>query len=158
MAVTFKNETLAKHSQLAGSIKNNLVVENTTIKEQESHKAYYENLPEGIQKETVETIAGYNQSYVAAAHVAVGEIAADEFNKNKELERLDAQLGFFGKKDSIEMTVHREKTYRNNFAETEEDKQLKKHLVVTASVKSSGHGLKPIREAMSEEFANSFAK
>lgn len=158
MAVTFNSEALAKHSELASKIKQTLSVNNSTIKEEESHKAYYENLPEGIEKETVEKVAGYNQSYVAAAHVAVGEIAAAEFNSNKELERLDAQLGFFGKKDSIEMTVHREKTYRNNFAETEEDKQLKKHLVISASVKSSGHGLKPIREAMSEEFTNTFAK
>lgn len=158
MAVKFNSESLKKHSDLAEKIKSTLNVEGTSIKEEESHKAYFDNLPEGVDRETVENVAKYNQNFVAAAHLAVGEIAAQEFNENKDVERLDARVGFFGKRDNVEMTVHRQKTYRNNFAENEADKELKKHLVINSSVSSSDFGLKPIRDAMSEEFASSFAK
>lgn len=158
MTVNFKSENLQKHQPLATKIKETLVVDGSAIKEEESHKAYFENLPEGIDKSTVENVAKYNQNFVTAAHVAVGEIAADQFNKNKELNRMDAKLGFFGKRDNVELTVHREKEYRNNFAETEEEKTLKKHLVINSSVSSSDYGLKSIRDSMSEEFSNSFAK
>lgn len=158
MSVKFNSESLAKHSDLAGKIKTTLNVDAGTIKEEESHKAYYENLPEGIDKAVVEDVAKYNQSFVAAAHVAVGELAAEQFNNNSELNRVDAEIGFFGKRDKVAMTVHREKTFRNNFAETEEEKTLKKHLVINSSVSSADYGLKSVRDAMSEEFSNSFAK
>lgn len=158
MSVHFKDERLQKHQPLAGKIKESLKVEGPAIKEEESHKAYFDNLPEGIDKATVENVAKYNQSFVSAAHVAVGEIAAEQFNSNSDLSRMDAEVGFFGKRDSVSITVHREKEFRNNFAEKEEDKTLKKHLVMNSSVSSSDYGLKSVRDAMSEEFSNSFAK
>lgn len=158
MAVNFGSEALKKHQPLAGAIKDSLKVEGASIKENESHQAYYGNLPEGLTKETVEEVAKYNQNFVSAAHVAVGEIAADQFNSNPELQRVDAKLGFFGKRDSVEMTVHRQKVYRNNFAENEADKELTKHLVMSATVSSSEFGLKSVRDAISEEFTDRFAK
>jgi len=158
MSVNFKAEALQKHQPLAAKIKDSLVVEGPAIKEEESHKAYFDNLPEGLDKSIVENVAKYNQSYVTAAHVAVGEIAAEQYNANSDLTRMDAKIGFFGKRDCIELTVHREKEFRNNFAENEEDKIRKKHLVINSSVSSSDYGLKSVRDAMSEEFSNTFAK
>lgn len=158
MSVNFKADSLQKHQPLAAKIKESLVVEGSKAREEESHKAYFDNLPEGIDRATVENVAKYNQNYVSASHVAVGEIAAEQFNNNKDLNRMDVEIGFFGKRDKIELTVHREKEFRNNFAENEEDKVRKKHLVINSSISSSDYGLKSIRDAMSEEFTNSFAK
>ena len=45
MSVHFKDERLQKHQPLAGKIKESLKVEGPSIKEEESHKAYFDNLP-----------------------------------------------------------------------------------------------------------------
>lgn len=158
MSVNFKSEALQKHAGLAASIKDSLEVKGTSVAEKESHGAYYSNLPEGLTKEVVEDLSKYNNAFTAAAHVAFGEVAADIFVNNADAQKVNGEIGFFGKRDNIELTAHREKTYRNNFAESEEDKELKKHLVINASVNVSGYGLKSIREAMSEEFKDKFAK
>lgn len=158
MTVNFKNETLKKHNPLAGNIKSTLTVEGSTIKETESHSAYFSNLPEEISKEQVEVLAKYNNHFVQASHVAVGEIATEAMLANPDLTRMDAKLGFFGPRDSVEMTIHRDKTYRNNFAENEEDKELKKSLVMNTSINTSGYGLKAIKDSMSEEAKGLFAK
>lgn len=158
MSVKFNSEALQKHAGLAASIKETLETKGTDVAEKESHGAYYANLPEGLSKEVVEDLSKYNNAFTAASHVAFGEVAAEIFVNNPEAQKVNGQIGFFGKRDNIEMTAHREKTYRNNFAETEEDKELKKHLVISASVNVSGYGLKSIREAMSEEFKDKYAK
>ena len=160
--VNFKSEPVAKHKELADSIKESLVVENRTIKEKESHSAYYDNLPEGITKKQVEDLSKYNGRYTSAAHVAVGELAAGIFLADKSnTAPVEAQIGIFGKQDHINMTVEREKTYQNQWAEKEEDKEITKHLVIKStvtSVTSKGIGLKSIRDSMSEEFTDLFNK
>ena len=158
MSVNFKAEALQKHKPLSDKIKESLEVQGTTVKEKESHGAYFENLPEGLEKKHVEDLSKYNGKFVAAAHVAIGEIAADVFNTNADAQRVDAKVAFFGKRDEMDVTVLRNKTYRNNFAENEADKELTKHLVMNSSVNVSGYGLKSVREAMSEEFKDTFAK
>lgn len=158
MSVQFKNETVTKHKELADKIKANLVAEGSKVKEKESHEAYYDSLPENLDKKTVEAVASYNQSFVTASHVAIGEMAASIFNENKDIDRVDAQIGFFGKRDKITASVNRTKDFRNNFAEKEEDKILTKHLVMNSTVQTSGFGLKSVREAMSEEFKDKFSK
>lgn len=158
MAVNFKSDSLTKHKELSDKIKGGLTAEGSSIKEAESHSAYFGNLPEGIERKVVEDIAKYNNSFVAAAHVAIGEMAGDIFQADKKIDKVEAQVGFFGDKDKITATVNRSKTYRNNFAETEEDKELTKHLVISSTVHTSGTGLKSIRNAMSEEFKDKFAK
>ena len=60
MSVNFKSQAIEKHRELADSIKSNLVVDGTTIKETESHAAYYANLPEGITQKEVESLSKYS--------------------------------------------------------------------------------------------------
>lgn len=161
MAVNFKTEALAKHKDLSNSIKDHLDVSGTTIKEKEPHSAYYANLPEGISKKEVEEIAKYNSKFVTAAHVAVGEMASEIFVKDKSASEVNATVGFFGKSDSIDITVNRSKTYQNHLATNEAEKEVTKHLVMKTTVTSQsvkGHGLKSVREAMSEEFQGLFKK
>lgn len=161
MTVKFVSENIEKHSDLAGKIKDTLKAEGATIKETESHSAYYANLPEGITVKTVEDLSKYNGKYVTAAHVAVGEVAADIFKKNPTIENVEASVGFFGKTDTIDMSVARKKSYQNHLAENEADREITKHLVIkttVTSVSSKGHGLKAVRDSMSKEFENSFKK
>ena len=111
--------------------------------------------------EHVEELAKYNSKFVTSAHVAVGELAADIFKQNKNIDQVEAQLGFFGKTDSIEIGVSRTKTYQNHLAERPEDKEITKHLVMKTTVTSQsikGYGLKSVRESMSEEFQGMFSK
>lgn len=158
MSVTFKAENLQKHRPLADKIKESLVGEGSAIRETENRQAYFASLPEEYTREQVEGIAKYNNDFVAATHVAIPEIAAEMFAANAELNRIDAEVGFFGKHDSVEVTVHREKTYLNQYAKDEADKTVTKHLVMNTSVNTAGYGLKSIKNAISEEYKESLAK
>ena len=159
--VNFKNQTVQRHKELADRIKDSLVVEDTSIKEKESHSAYYDNLPEGVDRKSVEEISKYNGKFITAAHVAIGELAADVFSKNKKAEEVNAEVGFFGKTDSVSVNVSREKTYTNHLAEGKESEEITKALVMKTTVttqSAKGYGLKSVRASMSEEFSDLFKK
>ena len=162
MSVTFKSENLQKYSDLAQKIKNKLKVEgNNVIKETEFRSAYLENLPEGHNEKTVEELAKYNSRFVTATHIAVGEMAADIFKNNKNIDTVEAEVGYFGKNDSININVARTKTFQNHLAKDPSEKEVVKHLVMQTTVTTSsvkGSSLKAIRDSMSEEFANMFNK
>lgn len=162
MTFKFKSETVAKHADLASSIKANLeVTPEKQIKEKESHGAYYSNLPEGMDKKTVEDLSKYNAKFVTAAHVAVGEVAGELFQKDKTLLEVPANVGFFGVRDAIEIDVSRSKTYENRLAKDDADRTVVKELVMKTTItthSASGTGLKAVREAMSQEFRDSFKK
>jgi len=161
MSVNFKSENIAKYKELSDSIKDTLEVNDATIKEKEPHSAYYSNLPEDISKKQVEELAKYNSKFVTATHVAVGELAADIFKGKKSIETVEAEVGYFGKADSISVSVVRSKTYQNHLAKEEADKEVTKQLVMQTTVTSQsakGYGLKAVRESMSEEFAGMFKK
>lgn len=161
MSVNFKTENLQKHKELSDNIRNSLTTEGTSVKEKEGHSAYYSNLPEGITSKTVEDIAKYNTKFVTAAHVAIGELASEVFVKDKSAQQVEAEIGFFGKQDKINITVDRSKTYQNHLAENDADKEVTKHLVMKTTVTSQsvkGYGLKAVRESMSEEFQGLFKK
>lgn len=154
--VTFKSEALQKHRELADAIKSNLKVEGAVITEDKSHKPYNENLPEGITVETVKTIAKYNNQFVRSAHLAVGETAAGILNKDKNLDRVQAKVGFFASSDSVNMTVDRSKTYPNPQAKDGQPEKITKHLVISTSMDIRGQGLKSVKEEMSTEFKDRF--
>lgn len=161
MGVNFKAENLQKHSDLAAKIKAALTVDGATIKETESHSAYLAGLPEGHTAKTVEELSKYNGRFVTATHVAVGELAAEVFKGNKAVDTVEAEVGYFGKSDAINISVARSKTFQNHLAKDPSEKEVVKHLVMHTTVSSSsvkGSGLKAVRDSMSEEFAGMFSK
>jgi len=161
MTVTFKSDNLAKYRDLADNIKTNLEVNGNTIQEKEKHGAYYANLPEGHTQKSVEELSKYNSKFVTASHVAVGELATGIFKSDKSAQQVDASIGFFGKSDSIDLTVNRTKTYQNHLADNDSDKEITKHLVMKATVttqSAKGYGVKAVKESMSEEFQGMFNK
>lgn len=161
MSVNFKSENLQKHSELSDAIKTSLKVEGATIKENEPHSAYLTNLPEGHTAKSVEELSKYNGRFVTATHIAVGEMAADIFKANNSIEAVEAEVGYFGKNDSININVARSKTFQNHLAKDPSEKEVVKHLVMQTTISSSsikGSGLKAVRDSMSEEFADMFKK
>lgn len=161
MAVNFKSENIQKYKELSDKIKDNLEVKDSVITEKEPHAAYYNNLPEGITKKIVDEISKYNSKFVTAAHVAVGELAADVFTKDKSIDTVEAEIGYFGKSDTINITTSREKVYQNHLAKEGEPKEVTKHLVMSTSINTisaKGYGLKAVRDSMTEEFSNMFKK
>lgn len=161
MSIKFKAENLQKHSELSDAIKQTLKVEGTTIKETESHSAYLANLPEGQTAKSVEELAKYNGRFVTATHIAVGELAADIFKEDSEAKTVEAEVGYFGKNDSININVARTKQFQNHLAKDPNEKEVVKHLVMQATVNTStvkGSGLKAVRDSMSEEFSDMFKK
>ena len=118
-------------------------------------------VPEGITAGQVEELSKYNGKFVTATHVAVGEMAAEIFKGDKAAESIEAEVGYFGKNDSISINVARTKTFQNHLAKDPSDKEVVKHLVMQTTVSSSsvkGNGLKAVRDTMSEEFAGMFSK
>lgn len=159
MSIKFQNDKIAKHVDLASRIKTNLVVEGDTIKEAEGHSSYYGNLPEGITKKEVQEIAKYNGKFVTATHVAVGELAADIFKKSKDTNEVNASIGYFADRDSVDINVSRAKTYK--IPNSDNNEEVTKHLVMKTTVttqSAKGTGLKSVRDSMSEEFKDIFKK
>lgn len=161
MAVTFTDEKLKKHEDLAAKIKSGLVVDGETIKEAKPRSMYLENLPEGVSEKEVDALAKYNANFVTASHVAVGELAADIFTKDKACQQVDAEIHYFGKSDNLAINVQRKCTFQNHLATNPDDKEVTKHLVmktVATTTSNRGIGLKAIRDAMSSEFEQMFRK
>lgn len=161
MTVKFKSDNIEKYRVLADGIKDSLVVSEATITEKEPHSAYYNNLPEGIGKKEIEELSKYNSKFMTAAHIAVGELAADVFKSKKSVTSVAAEIGYFANSDSININVSRSKTYQNHLAKPGEDKEVTKQLVMQTTVNSqfnNGYGLKAVRASMSEEFAEMFKK
>ena len=161
MSVNFKAENLQKHSDLATKIKAGLVAQGNVVKETVPHSTYIENLPEGITSGQVEELSKYNGKFVTATHIAVGEMAAEIFKGDKSVVNVEAEVGYFGKNDSISINVARTKTFQNHLAKDDADKEVVKHLVMQTTVSSTsikGNGLKAVRDSMSEEFAGMFSK
>lgn len=160
-AVNFKADNIQKYKDLSDKIKEGLSVTGTTIKEKEGHSAYYANLPEGHTQKSVEELSKYNSKFVTATHVAVGELASGIFKQDKNAQQVEASVGFFGKSDSIDLTVNRTKVYQNHLADNDADKEITKHLVMKATVNTQstkGYGVKAVKESMSEEFQGMFSK
>ncbi len=155
MTIKFSSEAVYKYRELADSVKENLEYADGSIREKESHSAYYAGLPDGFTKEKVEDLSKYNAKFNTAAHVAVGEVASDVFKKHKDIDSVEAEVGFFGSQDKLSMTVSRQKTYNNFLANEGEPKEVTKHLAMKTTVtthSAKGYGLKSVREAMGEEF------
>ena len=160
--VTFKNEALNKHRALADSIKSNLKREANHIAEVESHKAYHENLPEGLSPELINELRKYDGKYTKASAIAVGEFAAAVFQQDKEVKELTAQVGFLGKGDSLNFSIDREREFPVPKGKDEPEdaprRTTVKHLYVSSPVvELTGKSVKSVTSLMSEEFKDSFA-
>lgn len=162
MSVTFQNEALAKHRELADAIKKTLKVEGPQIVETESHQAYNSNLPEGITPETVKEISKYNQQYLKASTLAVGEVAADAFQKDRELKELSATVGFNAPNDNYHFSIERQREFpipRRSDEPADAPRRTKvKHLHIERTVDLGSTSIKSVTSVMSEEFEGMFNK
>jgi hypothetical protein len=157
--ITFSHNAINKHRDLAEKIRENLEIDGVTIKEKEVHGAYNANLPEGLTPEMVKDLSRYNSAFHSAAYVAVAETAAEMFAANQEATRINAQLGYNAQGDQLNMTVDRSVAYPNPKAKEEgQPEKILKQLVVSSSVDLRGTSTKSLRNALSAEFENYFAK
>jgi len=147
--------------ELAEKIQQNLVVNEGTIEEKNRHSVYDENLPEGITPEMVNSIAKYNAAFINASHVAVAKMAAELFKEDERKNSVNASIGFFGPDDTVDITVHRSKTFTNSFAKEGEPKEVEKTLYMQSSVtvrSNNGVGLRNLKEELSKELSSLFKK
>lgn len=153
----FKNEKVASHRQLADRIKEASVVTRGVITEKEGERTYDANLPEGITKEMIGKISAYNSDFTKATIVAVTEMAADFFIENTEAKTVTSSHGFFNEKDTIKLTVDRERSYPPA-PKAESKDPVKKMMVVRTDHDYHGGSTSALRSAISEEFAGIFSK
>lgn len=145
MTFKFQSDKIAKHAELADKIQDKLIIKDSIIQEEVPGTAYEENLPEGLTPDHVKKIASYNGKFVTAAHVAVANIAAGEFERNPSLEEVNATVGYFAKGDSVSINTQKEREFRVPGAE---EKYTKKNIVMKTSVNvksDKGAGLKSLR-------------
>lgn len=168
--ITFTSPTITKHRELTDAIKGNLNTsaavtegDRVTITETEEHGAYNANLPAGHTPESVQELKTYNTNFVKAAHAAVGEVSADVLTANKGVNKVEVGLGYFGKGDSLQFTADRSREYPNPKFKSPDapdgtPEKITKSLVVTMTEEVKMPGVKPVRDAISSEFADRFAK
>lgn len=156
--VIFTHDIATKNRSLVDSIKGNLQHEGAVIKEKTVHQAYDQNLPEGLTPEIIKELSHYNGTFANATRVAIGEMAAEIFNADKEVNRVEGSVGYFAHGDSMNVTVDRTRKYVNPKTTGEDDKTVTKHLVITDSFELKGASYKSLKDSMSTEFANTFSK
>ena len=163
MALQFNSTRIDAHRELADKIKeaSKVDVAARQITEETPCGTYMGNLPEGLTPELVAAKAAYDSRFLSAAHVAVGELAAELFNNDQEAKEVSASFGYGDARGKLSFDVTRQTEYRNSFAKEGEASHVTKHLVMSATVHATsnvGHGLKALREDLSEQFVGSFKK
>lgn len=150
---------MEKYKALADSIKSHLKVDGNSITEEKERSAYLSNLPDGITAKTIEEISKYNSKFLAAAHLAVANIASDIFKKTN-YNQVNATIGYFGPRDTINMLVSKSKTYYNHLP-GDNPKEVTKYMVFNTKVESTsikGYGIKSLLKDISENFKQKFSK
>lgn len=71
---------------------------------------YTSNLPEGLTKETIESVNDYNSTFYPAATKAFGEVSINGMKANKGIEELKASIPLAGK-NTLNLSIERETTY-----------------------------------------------
>jgi len=153
--------TKKDYTELADKIQKNLEVQDGNIEEKEKHSVYDQNLPDNITPDMVKSLAKYNAAFVNASHIAVGRMAANLFKEDKKKQTVNASIGFFGPDDTVDITVHRSKTFTNSFAKEGEPKEVEKTLYMQSSVtvrSNNGSGLRNLKEELSKELSSIFNK
>ena len=160
MTVSFKTETLNKNRPLADSIKENLKLHEGSLQEDAPHKAYNDNLPNGLTVESVKELAKYNNAFIRATHLAVAEKAAEVFNAkgNQDVNNVTAKVGFLTSTDSLKFNVERSHDYPNPRAADGEPNKVTKHLVISMEQEVRGMAVKSVKDAISAEFKERFVK
>lgn len=77
---------------LAGEYKNDAKIEEGSVSVNKD--AFFKNLPEGVTKEMVESVAMARDEAVAALTLLTGEVAEEQLKKNKDLNSVTGTLGF----------------------------------------------------------------
>ncbi len=83
----------------------------------EVRKDLYESLlPEGLDKKTVQLVQDHNTLFVAAAGLALGEVAIPAMKKNKDLDRATVSIAATGK-DAFNLNFDRSRQVPDRNAE-----------------------------------------
>lgn len=119
------------------------------ITEDESHAAFYEAAPEGIDQKSVKLHEDYASEYIAGAGLAISNRAVAMFNKNKDLQETNATIGYMGKRSELKFNNKRQVEYRN----PADNSTVTKHNVmkVQATTISAKGPTKSIRDLISEQ-------
>lgn len=156
----FTGDTVAPFRDLADKIKDNVEVTGAVISETTPRGVYEGNLPEGVTMAAVSALSKYNHNYVQAARVAVAEVSADMFAKDKDLTTVTSSLGYFNKGDTLDIRATRHASYRvpGKVAEGEEPKRVDRQMVLNTDINFRGQSGSALRDVISEQAVGFFSK
>lgn len=157
----FTGTAVSKNRDLADKIKANLKTEGAAqIVEEKPREAYEGNLPDGITMDTVKAVGSYNNEFVNAARLAVAEVAADMFTKDKELTTVQSKLGYYQSRDSVQIRAERSKVSRVPTAMEPgaERVETTRYMALTTVLDHYGTSGATLRAEISEQAANLFGK
>ena len=141
-----------KYRELANKIKENLHFENGVISEK-NKDLYFDLLPEGIDRKTVEAYARHQNDYINAAHLAAAEIAGEHFKKDKSLARATAEVSLGIRGDRLKLKLDRMREHLNpRYKEHGGDPKVIKAMNINSREIIGGWGLKSLKAEISEHF------
>lgn len=123
----------------------------------EDKNSYLDGLTEE-QKASIQFTKSYDEEFIAGATLAVGELAIEEFGKNKELEHVNAKFKTVGR-DEINIRVDRK---RENVNPMNREQTIVKYANVSvdhkrvATNKNAGQ-LKEVQKHLNESAASKLA-
>ena len=135
---------------LSEKIRQSITVDSKTGVGSESERGsiYRDNIPEGLDEETIAKVNDYDISFIEAGTDAFGRLSLAALEQNNELNRTTASLGMWGK-NTLSVGVDRHKTYSN----PQGGDDIIKHGVVTVkydvSADKNAGVLKRVREDIS---------
>lgn len=86
-----------KNSQLLSAIEKAIEVKDSVIKPIEGQNPFMDNLPDGLNPELLDLLADYRQDYVAAAALACGRLAVEQFKKDEGVNKITANIALHSK-------------------------------------------------------------
>lgn len=147
----FSGKSIDKYVALAEEIQNNLTLsEKGDFVEIEKGAAFYNNLPEGITRDTVDALANYNNDFINASHIAMANVAAPHFEANGGAERVKAKVSIGPRNDSLFLSAEEQRSY--GIPGT--DKVSHKTMIITATEKIGGRGLPAVKTELSDQYAD----
>lgn len=104
--------------ELSEKIKLGLSVERETGIGSEKTDTYYDNLPEGVTRETDKAVDDYRSLYVPAAVKAAGDLHVEALAGNKKLTQATTQVKV-GAYNELSVVTDRSKVFTNSFGDGE---------------------------------------
>lgn len=143
--------------ELADNIKKGIIVDTQKGTFTSEDGLYYKLLPEGLTEEVVKQAHNYDNKFISASVLGIGELALEAFTANSDINKFTGSISTIDK-DHIDITTTRSRTINNELTKgvdvtTYGVTRATVHREATQDKGETGHILDEIKEAFKAKFA-----